>query len=97
MTTWAPNAPIKAGANTNDKDEVEVDTGLWKNDWGADRGEMYGGGSNLDKRLSNASSRPPKPNVVQVSIGALGDSAYEYLLKQYLLSGRTEKQLLNMC
>ncbi|KAG8784506.1 hypothetical protein FRC15_003175 [Serendipita sp. 397] len=31
-----------------------------------------------------------------ISAGAMGDSAYEYLLKQYLLSGRTEKRLLNM-
>lgn len=82
---------LKAGSNTND------DTGLWKTDWTLDTGEMEGGGSNLEKRLSNALTRPPKPNVVQVSIGALGDSAYEYLLKQYLLSGRTEKRLLNMC
>jgi len=105
MTTWAPNSPVavkegsevgsKFGAKTSDKYEVEVDTGLWKTDWGADTGEMYGG--RLRKRLSNALVRPLKPNVVQVSIGALGDSAYEYLLKQYLLSGRTEKRLLNMC
>ncbi|KIM22542.1 glycoside hydrolase family 47 protein [Serendipita vermifera MAFF 305830] len=31
-----------------------------------------------------------------VSAGAMGDSAYEYLLKQYLLSGRTEKHILDM-
>ncbi|EJD49376.1 seven-hairpin glycosidase [Auricularia subglabra TFB-10046 SS5] len=30
------------------------------------------------------------------TIGALSDSAYEYLLKQYLLSGRSEKYLLDM-
>ena len=105
MTTWAPNPPVavkegsevgsKFGAKTSDKYEVAVDTGLWKTDWGVDTGEMYGG--KLRKRLSNALVRPLKPNVVQVSIGALGDSAYEYLLKQYLLSGRTEKRLLNMC
>jgi hypothetical protein len=27
----------------------------------------------------------------------MGDSAYEYLLKQYLLTGRTETRLLDMC
>ena len=103
MTTWAPNPPTaaEAGSEVNlkdsDKYEVEVDTGLWKTGWSSDTGEMEGGGSNLEKRLSNTLIRPPKPNVVQVSIGALGDSAYEYLLKQYLLSGRTEKRLLNMC
>ncbi|PVG03578.1 seven-hairpin glycosidase [Serendipita vermifera] len=32
----------------------------------------------------------------QISAGAMGDSAYEYLLKQYLLSGRTETRLLDM-
>src|ERR1700743_243055 len=36
-------------------------------------------------------------SLVAVSAGAMGDSAYEYLLKQYLLSGRTEKRLLDMC
>lgn len=100
MTAWEPSA-AEAGSNvdstTDDKYEVNIDTGLWKTDWSSDKGEMEGGGSNLEKRLSNTLTRPPKPNVVQVSIGALGDSAYEYLLKQYLLSGRTEKRLLNMC
>ncbi|KZS96517.1 seven-hairpin glycosidase [Sistotremastrum niveocremeum HHB9708] len=31
-----------------------------------------------------------------IAVGALADSAYEYLLKGYLLSGRTEKRLLDM-
>ncbi|CCA71679.1 related to alpha-mannosidase [Serendipita indica DSM 11827] len=31
-----------------------------------------------------------------VSAGAMADSAFEYLLKQYLLSGRSEKRLLTM-
>ena len=103
MTNWGPNvsfaveAGSEAKSNADDRSEVEVDTGLWKTGWGSDKGEMHGGGFNLWRRLSNAFTRPPKPNVVQVSIGALGDSAYEYLLKQYLLSGRTETRLLNMC
>ena len=104
MTTWAPTAAdagrivnLGTGSNTDDKHEVGIDTGLWKTDWDSGKGEMEGGGYSLEKRLSNTLTRPPKPNVVQVSIGALGDSAYEYLLKQYLLSGRTEKRLLNMC
>ena len=104
MTTWAPRPPVAAKSGSeiefevaNDKYEVNVDTGLWKTGWGADTGEMYGGMHDLWKRLSNAFTRPSEPNVVQVSIGALGDSAYEYLLKQYLLSGRTENRLLNMC
>jgi len=37
-----------------------------------------------------------EPSQNQFTIGALSDSAYEYLLKQYLLSGRTEKYLLDM-
>lgn len=104
MTTWAPTAAdvgsdvhLSTDSNTDDNYEVGIDTGLWKNDWNSGGGEMEGGGYSLEKRLSNALTRPPKPIVVQVSIGALGDSAYEYLLKQYLLSGRTEKRLLNMC
>jgi hypothetical protein len=107
MKTWAYGPPVpagavdkvksNAGAQPNNKSEVNVDTGLWKTDWSSDEGVMYGGGYNLWKRLSNGLTRPSKPNVAQVSVGALGDSAYEYLLKQYLLSGRTEKRLLNMC
>ena len=104
MTIWAPYPPVAVGEGSevkpkadNDKAEVEVDTGLWKISWGLDKGEMHRGRHDLGKRLSNALTRPPKPNVVQISIGALGDSAYEYLLKQYLLSGRTEKRLLSMC
>ncbi|KAF9516571.1 glycoside hydrolase family 47 protein [Hydnum rufescens UP504] len=31
-----------------------------------------------------------------LSIGALADSGYEYLLKQYLLTGKSEKRLLDM-
>ncbi|KZW03122.1 seven-hairpin glycosidase [Exidia glandulosa HHB12029] len=37
-----------------------------------------------------------EPSNGHYTIGALSDSAYEYLLKQYLLSGRTEKYLLDM-
>ena len=107
MTTWAPIPPVTAksgsaiesevAAEPNDKYEVNVDTGLWKTGWRVDSGEMYGGRNDLWKRLANALTRPPGPNPAQVSIGARGDSAYEYLLKQYLLSGRTENRLLNMC
>jgi hypothetical protein len=32
-----------------------------------------------------------------VAVGALADSGYEYLLKGYLLSGRSETRLLDMC
>ncbi len=32
-----------------------------------------------------------------MSVGAQADSAHEYLLKQYLLSGRTDKDNLKMC
>jgi len=31
-----------------------------------------------------------------VSVGGLADSAYEYVLKQYLMSGKTERRLLQM-
>lgn len=31
------------------------------------------------------------------SVGARADSAYEYLLKQWLMTGRTEKKFLDMC
>lgn len=36
------------------------------------------------------------PSNAAWSIGALGDSAYEYLLKAYIMSGRTEKYLLEI-
>ncbi len=32
-----------------------------------------------------------------VSIGAMADSGYEYLLKQYLLTSQTDKDSLEMC
>jgi hypothetical protein len=31
------------------------------------------------------------------SVGARADSAYEYFLKQWLLSNRTETKFLDMC
>lgn len=31
------------------------------------------------------------------SVGAMADSTYEYLLKQWLQSGRTETRYLDMC
>ena len=31
------------------------------------------------------------------SVGARADSAYEYLLKQWLMTGKTEQNLLDMC
>ena len=107
MTAWASSTPVAVksesaiesefATETNDTSEGNVDTGLWKTRWDAGGGEMHGGGHDRWKRLSNGLTRPSEPNVVQVSIGALGDSAYEYLLKQYLLSGKTEIRLLNMC
>lgn len=34
---------------------------------------------------------------VKMSVGAAADSAHEYLLKQYLLTGKTDKVNLEMC
>ena len=31
------------------------------------------------------------------SVGAMADSAYEYFLKEWLLTGRTEQRYLEMC
>lgn len=33
----------------------------------------------------------------QITIGALADSAYEYFLKQYLLTNQTEKESIELC
>lgn len=33
----------------------------------------------------------------QVSVGAFADSAYEYMLKQWLLSGRTDTKARDLC
>lgn len=33
----------------------------------------------------------------EFSVGAFADSAHEYLLKQYLLSAKSEPKALNMC
>ena len=35
--------------------------------------------------------------IEQVSVGALADSAYEYMLKQWLLSGRTNTKARDLC
>jgi len=37
-----------------------------------------------------------KQTIGHVTVGGLSDSAYEYILKQYLMSGKTEKRLLKM-
>ena len=31
------------------------------------------------------------------SVGAMADSAYEYFLKEWLLTGKTEQRYLDMC
>ena len=33
----------------------------------------------------------------KLTAGAQGDSAHEYLLKQYILTGKTDRALLEMC
>lgn len=35
--------------------------------------------------------------LVRLTVGGQADSAHEYLLKQYLLTGRTDKTALEMC
>ncbi|KAG9008321.1 hypothetical protein FRB90_008984 [Tulasnella sp. 427] len=46
--------------------------------------------------ISSEYNRPVAKARPKFSVGAGGDSAYEYLLKQYLLSGKSEPQLLDM-
>lgn len=38
-----------------------------------------------------------KPQSSTYSVGAMADSAYEYFLKQWLLTDRTEQKYLDMC
>ncbi len=38
-----------------------------------------------------------EPANMMYSVGAMADSAYEYLLKQWLMTGRTEPKFLDMC
>jgi hypothetical protein len=33
----------------------------------------------------------------RLTVGAQGDSAHEYMLKQYILTGKTDKRLVEMC
>ena len=35
--------------------------------------------------------------IAYTSVGSLSDSGYEYLLKGYLMSGKSESRLLEMC
>lgn len=37
------------------------------------------------------------PSSDRFSVGAQADSAYEYFLKQWLLTGKTERRFLDMC
>ncbi|KDQ51033.1 glycoside hydrolase family 47 protein [Jaapia argillacea MUCL 33604] len=56
-------------------------------------GTQYGG--MLPVRW-NLTSGTPWDGSAQLSVGAAADSAHEYLLKQYLLSGKTDKASLEM-
>lgn len=69
--------------------------GLYPTKWKTSSGEpMNGGYACLDILLGFLLILLP---IDQVSVGALADSGYEYLLKQYLLSGRTDIQARDTC
>lgn len=75
------------------------------------RKEYYDVAETVNKRLYDANlSRYPygllptawntssgQPVNDQISIGSLSDSAYEYFLKQWILTGKTEKESLALC
>ena len=37
------------------------------------------------------------PTLAKLAVGGEADSAHEYLLKQFLLTGKTDKTALEMC
>ncbi len=54
----------------------------------AEHGGLYA----LTFDINNGNAASPS-----FSVGAMADSAYEYLLKLWLMSGRTEDRYLDMC
>jgi mannosyl-oligosaccharide alpha-1,2-mannosidase len=68
--------------------------GLYPTKWKISTGEPANGEST---HLSFTSSSPLILPTDQVSVGTFADSGYEYLLKQYLLSGRTDIQARDAC
>ena len=54
--------------------------------------EEYEGLFPLTYSMSDGQPQGPK-----FSVGARADSAYEYLLKQWLMTGKTEQKFLDMC
>lgn len=91
--------PISATVQRPDgsrKEELLTDqeTGLWNIHWYLSDGKMFGS----KPRIRTSETSDLTSSIVdKMSAGAMADSAYEYLLKQYLMSGRTEERLLRMC
>jgi len=42
-------------------------------------------------------AQPERDRPTHLSVGAQADSAHEYLLKQYLMTAKTDKESLEMC
>ncbi|RDX54010.1 seven-hairpin glycosidase [Lentinus brumalis] len=57
---------------------------------------MYGADLDDDQFPTKWSARTGTPSNDQFSVGAFADSAHEYLLKQYLLSGMSEPKVLEL-
>ncbi|KAF8314087.1 seven-hairpin glycosidase [Clavulina sp. PMI_390] len=63
-----------------------ANTGMWATRWDSKNGKGMGGELFFIPLLQHYAA----------TVGGLADSAYEYILKGYLLSGRSEKRLLEM-
>ena len=71
----------------------QMESGLWNTFWNTTTGEQ----SNSECHPYTLDGTKLLRIADHTSVGAWADSAYEYLLKEYLLTGQSDKRLLNMC
>lgn len=96
--TWTKNALLaEAGTLQMEFGGLSHDTGEPKYGLAADRSMQTildaAGGRGLVPIYLTRTGTPPRFNSNKISIGAMGDSYYEYLLKHWLQSGKKKTQL----
>ena len=74
--------------------DAELEEDRFPTKWLVTTGKPANGMTYVRRCLAARSS---SSSTDQFSVGAFADSAHEYLLKQYLLSGQTEPKALDLC
>lgn len=75
--------------------KANTPTGLFPTQWNIESGTPISGQLIISPFLLSLHLTPF--SLAHYSVGAYADSAHEYLLKQYLLTGRSEPQILELC